>query len=178
MGLGSVCSKGPGTFVTSVQGTLTRRWWWWWWCTAGKGCAERSCFGRRGRVGLRAGADLWFIGAYPAGDSNGEIADEDLVRRRDRRGFADLAAVHVGPVGAAQIFHRKLAILQQQATVVLGDVALGKDDVIVPDPSHPDLGLVEGEILGLSTFLGQRQDQHMITLSKNAPLVYLGRRRI
>jgi hypothetical protein len=62
--------------------------------------------------------------------------------------------------------------------VVLGHVALGKDDVIVPDPSHADLGLVKGEILGVSTFLGQRQDQHGITLSKNASLVHLGRRSI
>jgi hypothetical protein len=177
MGLGTVCSKGPGIFVTCVQRTGTRRWWRRW-STTGKSCAERARFGRRGCVGRRTGGDLWFVGAHPAGDSNGEIADENLVRAGDRRGFADLAAVHIGSVGTAQIFHRELAILKQQAAVVLGYVALGKDDVVVPDPSHPDLGLVKGEILGLSTFLGQRQDQHGITLSKNAPLVHLGRPRI
>jgi hypothetical protein len=57
-------------------------------------------------------------------------------------------------------------------TVVLGHVAFGKDDVVVPDSSDPYLSLVEAEILGVATFLGQRQDQHGITLSKNAPLVH------
>jgi hypothetical protein len=39
-------------------------------------------------------------------------------------------------------------------TVVLGHVAFGKDDVVVPDSSDPDLSLVEAEILGVATFLG------------------------
>jgi hypothetical protein len=126
-------------------------------------------------VGRRSETELWLACAHTANDSNGEIADEDLVGRGNRRGFADLAAVHVGSVGAAQIFHQELAILEHQATVVLGHVALGKDDVVVPDPSYSNLSLVESEILGLSTFLGQRQDEHGITLSKNASLVHLGR---
>jgi hypothetical protein len=62
--------------------------------------------------------------------------------------------------------------------MVFGHVALGQHDVVVPDPSHADLSFVKAEILGVSTFLGQRQDQHEITLSKNALLVHSGRRAI
>ena len=62
--------------------------------------------------------------------------------------------------------------------MVLGHVALGKHDVVVPHPSDPDFRLVEAKLPRVSAFLGQRQDQHGITLSKNAPLVHLGRRGI
>jgi len=57
--------------------------------------------------------------------------------------------------------------------VVLGHIALGKHDVVVSDSSHPDFSLIEAEILGISTFLGQREDQHGNTLSKNVLLVHL-----
>jgi hypothetical protein len=56
---------------------------------------------------------------HPAGDANDEIADEDLVGGAERGGFGDLAAVHIGPIGAAHVFDHELAALKQQATVVL-----------------------------------------------------------
>jgi hypothetical protein len=71
------------------------------------------------------------------------------------------------------VLDEDLAVSEKQPTVVLGDIALGEDNVIPANPTDSHLILVEAQLVGASTFLGQRQIHHRRTLCKKDRLVHL-----
>jgi hypothetical protein len=105
--------------------------------------------------------------------SDDEVTDKNLVAWGDWCWLANLAAVDISPIRAAQILDEKLSPVNKQPTVVLRDVAFGQNDVIASNSTDGYVLFVETEFVGASTFLGQRQVHHDRTLCKNHRLVHL-----
>jgi hypothetical protein len=89
-----------------------------------------------------------------------EVADVDLVGLLDHERAGDLASVDVGPVRALEVDDDELAVLQDDASVPLGDVALGQDDVVALDAADRDLRLVEIEPALLAALLRDSDREH------------------
>ena len=64
----------------------------------------------------------------------------------------DLLAVDERPVGGLEIDHHHPTVAQHDLGVLLGDVALGQDDVVLVDPADEDSGLSKFSRLGCPPF--------------------------
>src|SRR5690606_14074393 len=93
-----------------------------------------------------------------------EVADVDLVGLLHHQRAGDLAAVDVGAVGALEVDDDELAVLEDDAGVALGDVALRQDDVVALHAADGDLRLVEVEPALLAAFFGDCDREHVGTL--------------
>jgi hypothetical protein len=93
-------------------------------------------------------------------DAEDEVPDVDLVVLFDDEGTRDLAAVDVRPVRALEVDNDELAVLEHDARVALGHVALGQDDVIALDAADRDLRLVEIQTALLAAFFRHRDREH------------------
>src|SRR5207248_1330041 len=95
-------------------------------------------------------------------DTDDEVADIDLVRILDDERTRDLAAVDVGAVRALEIDDDELAVLEHDARVALGHVALGQNDVVALHPTDGDLGLVEHHAALLAAFFLDVYGEHWL----------------
>ncbi len=83
------------------------------------------------------------LGAAPGVEAEDEVADVDLVPFVTNRRLRDLPTVYVGAVRTFEIRDDKTAIAKEQASVVLGDVALREHQVVPLNAPDVDLVFVE-----------------------------------
>jgi hypothetical protein len=93
-------------------------------------------------------------------DAEDEVADVDLVGLLDHERAGDLAPVDVRAVRALEVDDDELAVLEDDARVTLGDVALGQDHVVALHAADRDLRLVEVEPTLLAAFFRHSDREH------------------
>jgi hypothetical protein len=89
-----------------------------------------------------------------------EVTDVYSVRSLDHQGARDLAAVHVGPVGAFEIDDNELAVLHHDPGMPFRDVPLGEHHVVALHTTDGDLVLVELKSTLLTAFFGDHYSEH------------------
>jgi hypothetical protein len=93
-------------------------------------------------------------------DAKHEIADVDLVTFADDGRLRDLAPVDVRTVGAFEVGDDEAPVTEQEPGMSLGDVALGKHEVVSLHASHVDLVLVEDLAAFAASFFADNDREH------------------
>jgi hypothetical protein len=101
------------------------------------------------------------FGARPFVDTEDEIADVDLVVLFDDERAGDLSAVYIRAVGALQVDDDELAVLEHDASVPLGNVALRQDDVVSLHATDRHFGLVVFVTTLVPTLFGHHDREHV-----------------
>jgi len=93
-------------------------------------------------------------------DAEDEVADVDLVGLLDHERARDLPTVYVSTIRTLEVDDDELAVLEHDAGVALGHVALGQDDVVALYPANRHLLLVKVEAPLFSAFFGYGYRKH------------------
>lgn len=94
-------------------------------------------------------------------DSQDEVTDVNFVGVLNHQWTGDLSPIDVGPVGALEVDNDELAVLENDASVPLGHVSLGKNNVVALHPSNGYFSFVEIEAALVPALLGQRNRKHL-----------------
>ena len=111
-------------------------------------------------------------------EAEDEVADVDLVALADDRRLRDLPAVDVRAVGALQVGDDEPAVAEEEARVVLRDVALREHQVVALDAPDVDLVLVEGlPTLGAPLFADDDREHSGPSGGRHTAIAHTERRR-